>query len=96
MARKPLLIKLDEPIVNGKKEIKEVTMRPPMGLDLMGNIQGANAVQRDLSLISNLCDLNMTLEDWKTVDGVVVMQLQGALKGFLLSQEQKLLLLQQK
>lgn len=85
MARKPKKIKFEEAMVVGGKEIKEVTMRVPKGKDLKAVSHIASVTERDLTLVSNLCDLNMTYEDWDEVDGAEIQLLTGTLRGFLLS-----------
>lgn len=83
MARVAKVIKFEEPIVVGGKEIKEVTMRVPKGRDLTAISGIADPVERDFTLISNLCDLNATMQEMNEFDACEIIQLQGELKGFL-------------
>jgi len=83
MARAAKKIKFEEPIVVGGKEIKEVTMRVPKGRDLTAISGIADPVERDFTLISNLCGLNATMEEMNEFDACEIIQLQGELKGFL-------------
>jgi len=83
MARKSKKIVFEEPIVVGGKEIKEVTMRVPKGKDSFMVATITNPVERDYVLISNLCDLNATVEELQNADLKEMIQLQVALKSFL-------------
>lgn len=85
MARKAKKVVFGESIVVSGKEIKEVTMRPPKGKDLRAVSHIINPVERDFAMISNLCGLNATVEEMEEFDGAEIVQLQGALKSFLLS-----------
>lgn len=84
MARKPKDIKFKEPIIVGSKEIKEVTMKAPKGKDLMAVSHISNVMERDLTLVSNLCNLNMTFDEWGEVDAAEINLLTSELRGFLI------------
>ena len=84
MARVPKTIELEEAIICGSKEIKEVTMRAPKGKDLKAVSHISNTVERDLTLVSNLCGLNMTFDEWDEVDAAEIQLLTGVLRSFLL------------
>ena len=81
--RKAKKIVFDEPIIVGGKTLKEVTMRVPKGKDLLAVSHIANNSQRDFQLISNLCDMNASLEDFEEFDGAEILLLQGELQSFL-------------
>lgn len=83
MARVAKVIKFEEPIVVGGKEIKEVTMRVPKGRDLSAVSGIVDPVERDFTLISNMCGLNATMEEMNEFDACELIQLQGELKSFL-------------
>lgn len=83
-------IKFEVPIVVGGKEIDEVTMRVPKGRDLTAVSGILDPIERDFTLISNLCDLNATVDDMNEFDAAEIVQLQGELKSFL-SSTQKIL-----
>ena len=81
--RKPVFIETDYEAEIAGKKYKEVTMQPPKGKHLRAVSHLANAADRDLTLISNLCGLNATPEDFDEADGKVVIKLQQALQSFL-------------
>jgi len=83
MARVPLNIKFEKPIIISGKEIPEVTMQVPKGKDMHLVSSIANPIERDFVLISNLCGLNATVEEFNEVDLKEIIQLQTALKSFL-------------
>lgn len=83
MARVPLRIKFDEAIIIGGKEYEEVEMRVPKGKDMYMVSMVSNPVERDFVLISNLCNLNATIEEMKEIDLKEIIQLQEGLKTFL-------------
>ncbi len=83
MAKKPLEIDFKEEIEIAGKTYTQVTMRPPKGKDLRAVSHISQPIDRDLTLISNLCSLNATPEDFDEADAKVVVDLQKALKSFL-------------
>ena len=83
MSREVKKIVFEEPIIIGKKEIKEVTMRVPKGKDSFMVSTIENPVERDFVLISNLCNLNATVEEMGEIDLKEIVQLQAALRSFL-------------
>jgi hypothetical protein len=83
--RVPKKIVFGFPIIVGGKELTEVTMRVPKGKDLIAISGVKDPVIRDFTLISNLCNLNATLEEMQEMDAGELMLLQGAVKVFLSS-----------
>lgn len=83
MARKNAVIKFEESIVVGGKELKEVTMRVPKGKDLRMVSHVQDPIDRDYTLISNLCDLNATSEEFDEFGIKEIVQMQQALQSFL-------------
>lgn len=83
MARKAKKIEFEEPIVVGGKEIKEVTMRVPKGKDLKAVSHIVDTHERDMTMVSNLCDLNATMKDFDEMDGKELQQLKKELIVFL-------------
>lgn len=83
MARKDAVIKFEESIVVGGKELKEVKMRVPKGKDLRRVSHVQDPIDRDYTLISNLCDLNATAEEFDEFGIKEIVQMQQALQSFL-------------
>ncbi|PLY08411.1 MAG: hypothetical protein C0625_02150 [Arcobacter sp.] len=83
MARKAKVIKFEEPIIVGGKEIKEVSMRVPKGKDLKAVSHIVDTHERDMTMVSNLCDLNATMNDFDEMDGKELQQLKKELIVFL-------------
>lgn len=83
MARKAKKIVFEEPIVVGGKEITEVTMRVPKGKDSLMVADIVNPIEKDFVLISNLCNLNATVDEMNEIDLKEIVQLQTALRSFL-------------
>lgn len=77
-------IAFDEPIIVGGKPIEKVTMRVPKGKDLRAVSHVLNPVERDFQMISNLCDINASIDDFDEFGAKEIIQLQTALQGFLL------------
>ncbi|WP_294962626.1 phage tail assembly protein [Sulfurimonas sp.] len=88
--RVPKLIKFEVPITVGGKEIEEVTMRVPKGRDLTAVSGILDPIERDFTLVSNLCGLNATVDEMNEFDAAEIVQLQGELKGFLSSTQKTL------
>jgi len=80
---KPVFIETDYEAEIAGKKYKEITMPPPKGKHLRAVSHIANAADRDLTLISNLCGLNASPEDFDDADAKVVIRLQQALQSFL-------------
>lgn len=76
-------IKFDEAVEIAGKEYNKVTMEAPKGKHLRAVAHIVNPIDRDLTLISNLCGLNATPEDFDEADAVVVVKLQQNLQSFL-------------
>ena len=83
MSREVKKIVFEEPIIIGKKEIKEVTMRVPKGKDSLMVASITNTIEKDFVFISNLCNLNATVEEMGEIDLKEILQLQAALRSFL-------------
>ncbi len=76
-------IVFEEPIIVGKKELNEVTMRVPKAKDLRAVSHIVDPVVRDYTLVSNLCSLNATTEEMDEFGAKELMQMQKELKAFL-------------
>ena len=83
MAREAIKVKFEEPIIVGGKELKEVSMRVPKGKDLRMVAHIENPIDRDYTLISNLCNLNATAEEFDEFGIKEIVQMQAALQSFL-------------
>lgn len=83
MAKEALNIDFKDEVEIAGKKYTQVTMRPPKGKDLRNVSHIPHPIDRDLTLVSNLCGLNATPEDFDEADAKVVLDLQKALKSFL-------------
>lgn len=83
MAKEPLKIDFEDEVEIAGETYTQITMRPPKGKDLRNISHIPHAIDRDLTLVSNLCGLNATPEDFDEADAKVVLDLQKALKSFL-------------
>lgn len=81
--REPIKIELSEPILVDGKEIKKVEMRVPKVRDVKNVAHFTDDVDKKLTLISNLCGLNSTLEEMYEWSVPAYMQLQKELQTFL-------------
>jgi hypothetical protein len=84
MAREPLVIEFDEAVEIAGKTYEKVTMRVPKGKDLKRVTHIADVYSRDCTMISNLCDLNASVEDFDEIEVLYINQLQAGLRSFLL------------
>ena len=76
-------VKLDEAIFVGGQEIDKVEMRIPKVKDLKNVTHLIDDVDKELTLISNLCNLNADLEEMYEWSVPSYMQLQKVLQDFL-------------
>jgi hypothetical protein len=83
-------IEFVQPITIDGKEIKEVTMRVPKGKDLALVATIRDQYIADITLISNLCNLNATAEDFEDVDAAEIILLRAYLQSFLVSSPENL------
>lgn len=83
MAKTPIIIRFDEKVEIAGKEYTEITMQVPKGKHLRSVSHIVNPIDRDLTLISNLCGLNATPEDFDEADAGVIIELQKNLQSFL-------------
>jgi len=69
------------PILVDGKEVKEVTMRVPKVKDMLAVDHINNPVEREIALIGNLTDLQITMDDVEEWDAAEYTTLQSTLMG---------------